>query len=213
MKINKEEILSRLTDMESRKEVVIEYIGDTFVKIYDNVDLRKECFHYPETMDTHNLINLFDFGMVNINKHNFFSMVEKHIDKHMLMNILGVYFLDNLSDYKRLIEKYDDFYFEYHKYLGLKESLESGTIVVINMDSIRKEVQNTNVYNEFTNEERINLFAFETLIHELKHAINNNILIQEDEIPLEEDEEKFVISYARNFILDNVVKENFVFLK
>lgn len=213
MKLNEEEIFIRLADMEKTNEITIIKREEKFVKIKDNVDSRVEYFRYPEKIEENDLKEIFNFGSAKMDFQVFFSILKKHLDNNMLMNVKGVYFFDNPGDHKKLLEKHPDIEFDYENHYGWREAAEDGTIINVNVDIIRKKLGKMDYFGVYSDEEKISLLILETLFHELRHAVTNNILIMEDEIPLSEGKERAVIRFSRDFIKKKILKDNFLILK
>jgi hypothetical protein len=212
MKLNEEEIFIRLAEMEKAKEITILKREEKFVKIKDNVDSRFEYFRYPEKIEEKEIKEIFDFGSVKIDYQVFFSILKKHLDNNMLMNVKGIYFFDNPDDHKKLLEKHPDVGFDYDNHYGWREAAEDGTVIIINVDIIRKKLGRMDYFGVYSEKEKISLLILETLFHELRHAVTNNILIMEDEIPLSEGKEKAVIRYSRKLIKEKILKDNFLII-
>lgn len=213
MILSKEKILSRLKQLENQGEISIVNNNEKFIDIKDYIEERVERFRFVETITNQDTKDLFDFGSCILNKKLFFDLVEKYVDIDTLINVSKIYFFHNHLDYFKAREKYQDLTYDFFQYLGWREACEKGTIIIVNLETIRKNVDNFSHLQKFNQNQKVNLLTFEVLLHELRHALTNNILLSEDELSIEEDNEEKIISYSREIVLNNLINEYFLFLQ
>lgn len=200
MNLDKNEILARLDDMQQFEEIEILEVTSKYVKAYDKVDENEFYSRFPEEIDEAEMERLFDFGSVSMDEKAFYSAMNKSLDKNMLINVEKIYFLGDKEDYEKILLKYPDSEFFFEDHYGQREALKKGTIIFVNVNTIAKYVHNEAHLKGYTEDEALNFLVLESLVHELRHAITNNVLIQEEELPLSEGEEEAVIEYARKFV-------------
>lgn len=197
---NKELLMKRIRCCEGLTDIE-EY--DNHIEAYDEEEDIFLSFHYKIDYN-----NLFDFGSLQVDKKQFFDILDECLEKILFLMPNKIYFISNEKELDKLTEEYDTQSMDFNNTLGINWLCDS--VIVINVYQCRivaKEIAyktNTPFINTF------NEALWTTLIHELRHMMCDlGIIIPEELVPVSEGAEEKVEEYGNECFWNSIYYKNY----
>lgn len=204
--LSKKEIIERVRNCAGLIDIKED---EKHIYAYDEQE-KKHC--YFRFLENINFEEIFKFGVQEVDKERFFNIL-KTLDLRLFLMPEKIYFINNEEEYSKLVEEYPSQFMDLENAVGI--NWYEDNIIVINVLLIRKLTKELIEENpHFSYEKELNIGIWQTLIHELRHMLcDSAVIIYDNEVPIEEADEKKVEEYCREIFEDKVRKMDYICFK
>lgn len=183
---------------------------DSGLDVYDEETGKTIRYTYIEHLDIRSLV---EFNSLEVDREKFWRVFEDCVDVNSLMDVDRIVFVSSEDELDELEAEYD-----YENSMDFEENMGiywwDSSVVIVNAGLVYEMVDDHYFgYGEDRVRREYGICLMETLVHELRHVLTMNPIVQGNLISLDEVEEEAVEMYGRRVareILVNHVDIDFV---
>lgn len=183
---------------------------DSGVDVYDEETGKTIRYTYVDRLDIRSLV---EFNSLEVDEDKFWRVFEDCVDVNSLMDVERIVFVSSEDELDELEAEYD-----YENSMDFEENMGiywwDSSVVIVNAGLVYEMVDDHYFgYGEDRVRREYGIYLMETLVHELRHVLTMNPIVQGDLISLDEVEEEAVEMYGRRVaseVLVNHVDIDFV---
>lgn len=183
---------------------------DSGVDVYDEETGKTIRYTHVDRLDIRSLV---EFNSLEVDEDKFWRVFEDCVDVNSLMDVERIVFVSSEDELDELEAEYD-----YENSMDFEENMGiywwDSSVVIVNAGLVYEMVDDHYFgYGEDRVRREYGIYLMETLVHELRHVLTMNPIVQGDLISLDEVEEEAVEMYGRRVaseVLVNHVDIDFV---
>lgn len=183
---------------------------DSGLDVYDEETGKTIRYTYVDRLDIRSLV---EFNSLEVDVDKFWRVFEDCVDVNSLMDVERIVFVSSEDELDELEAEYD-----YENSMDFGENMGiywwDSSVVIVNAGLVYEMVDDHYFgYGEDRVRREYGIYLMETLVHELRHVLTMNPIVQGNLISLDEVEEEAVEMYGRRVaseILVNHVDIDFV---